>query len=361
MSGAVLHSASSEAGRAHLKSMMSGRNINLNIVSLLPLPKGWKELKTKENKIYYLHEATSKTVWERPTEEIKEEPLKDDSDEYELAVGWEEKFSNSKKKPYFYNPASGETAWERPRGAKKKTPKQIEEEEEESEEEESSDEESTSEEEWSDEESSSEESSDEEEEEEETAIYVPGLLPKKMPSGWEEFKTEEDSYYYFHRATGTVQWEKPTGAPPLPKKRNAAEAVAELVAMAAASRGTKKTTPQSPANGSFLKVSNPIAVAGRPRGASASAESAVLALKLGKVSLTNAVVPGKGGAGVGTKGGATKATLSKVKQKAEEEEEDEEDEDEDDEEDEDVEDVVRAKTPVVVAKTDPKSVKRKKS
>ena len=263
--------AGTEEGRKKLRSMMSGKNLVLAGIDLTPksapkaapeapkelppLPAGWDEKKSSSGKTYFYNKATGKTSWERPPPDAPSTasaaapaatPLMTPAsaptaadDEYEIADGWEEKFSKSKQKAYYYNTSTGETLWEKPRGKKKKTAAELEAEkaalattaaaaaaagEKEEDEEDEEGEEDESGESSSDDGDAEEESDDEKDADEEESDDGDGddseeelpVLPKRMPKGWEEHRTEEGAYYYFHTRTKMVQWEKPVNEHPHP-------------------------------------------------------------------------------------------------------------------------------------------------
>ena len=62
---------------------------------------------------YYLHEATGKTQWKRPTGAEATAPVAAPSGGG-LPAGWEEMTDTSTGRKYYYNKATGESQWTMP-------------------------------------------------------------------------------------------------------------------------------------------------------------------------------------------------------------------------------------------------------
>ncbi|EER16177.1 hypothetical protein Pmar_PMAR003640 [Perkinsus marinus ATCC 50983] len=121
------------------------------------LSEGWQELKTDSGDSYYYNEATGVTQWERPG--VVETPLPE---------GWEE-FRTPEGTPYYHNEAKSETVWERPCGGVEAEELPVE---------------------------SGKPTTTEKDE-------------RGLPEGWQEFKADDGTPYYYNEATGVTQWRRP--------------------------------------------------------------------------------------------------------------------------------------------------------
>ncbi|KAF4737745.1 E3 ubiquitin- protein ligase, partial [Perkinsus olseni] len=129
------------------------------------LPDGWEEYHTEDGTPYYYHQATSKTVWERPEEGTAAGGVGEG-----LPAEWEE-FEADDGRPYYHNKVTGVTQWEVPVMQEAAT----------------------------------------------TAVSAAtaklvGHSTSFLPEGWQEFKTDDGTAYYYNEASGLTQWERPDGA-----------------------------------------------------------------------------------------------------------------------------------------------------
>jgi hypothetical protein len=74
-----------------------------------PLPQGWLELTSDEGEVYYFHDASGTTQWERPR--LPGLPVLLTAP---LPPGWSAAVDAETGEPYYFHPATGESQWEKP-------------------------------------------------------------------------------------------------------------------------------------------------------------------------------------------------------------------------------------------------------
>ncbi|KAF4740472.1 E3 ubiquitin- protein ligase, partial [Perkinsus olseni] len=131
------------------------------------LPDGWEEYHTEDGTPYYYHQATSKTVWERPEEGTAAGGVGEG-----LPAEWEE-FKADDGTPYYHNKVTGVTQWEVPVKQEAAT---------------TADSAATE------------------------SAKLADQSRTSLPEGWQEFKTDDGTAYYYNEASGVTQWERPDGA-----------------------------------------------------------------------------------------------------------------------------------------------------